>query len=123
MRIIQYTWVNLDSQKELINIHLSENEGARFWLSVRKNLKQGGVEYVFIACLDGLKGFPDAIGAVYPKLVIYNSVRYLFIILEIIAKLIQLSSHKLVLMGYFLPHFSSNSSWFTTIAFLPYSLT
>ncbi len=46
---------------------LSETEGAKFWLSVLTELQTRGLEDIFIACVDGLKGFPDAIEAVYPK--------------------------------------------------------
>lgn len=46
---------------------ISENEGAKFWLSVLTELKNRGLEDIFICCVDGLKGFPEAIEAVYPK--------------------------------------------------------
>ena len=45
----------------------SENEGARFWLSVVTELKNRGVKDIFWACIDGLKGFPEVIEAVFPK--------------------------------------------------------
>ena len=48
-------------------MYLSENEGAKFWVSVLSDLKQRGVEDILVACVDGLKGFPEAIEAVYPK--------------------------------------------------------
>ena len=44
---------------------MTENEGAKFWLSVLTELKNRGVQDILIACVDGLKGFPDAINAVY----------------------------------------------------------
>ena len=59
--------VNMTGQKELLGLWLSENEGAKFWLSVLTELKNRGVKDVFVACVDGLTGFPDAIGAVFPK--------------------------------------------------------
>jgi transposase-like protein len=59
--------VNIHGQKELLGLWISENEGAKFWLSVLTELKNRGVKDVFIACVDGLTGFPDAIGAVFPK--------------------------------------------------------
>ncbi len=59
--------VNLDGQKELLGIWISQNEGAKFWLSVLTELKNRGVEDILIACIDGLTGFPDAIESVYPK--------------------------------------------------------
>ena len=46
---------------------LSENEGAKFWLGVLKELQNRGVKEILIACVDGLKGFPDAISAAYPQ--------------------------------------------------------
>jgi putative transposase len=58
---------NMAGQKELLGLWLSENEGAKFWLSVLTELKNRGVKDVFVACVDGLTGFPDAIGAVFPK--------------------------------------------------------
>jgi putative transposase len=59
--------VNVDGEKELLGIWISEHEGAKFWLSVLTDLKNRGVEDILIACVDGLTGFPDAIEAVYPK--------------------------------------------------------
>ncbi len=59
--------INREGKKDLIGIYLSENEGAKFWLSVLTDLKQRGIEDVLIACIDGLKGFPEAIEAVFPK--------------------------------------------------------
>lgn len=58
--------VNLDGQKELLGMWLSENEGAKFWLGVLTELQNRGVKDILIACVDGLKGFPDAINTVYP---------------------------------------------------------
>ena len=46
---------------------ISEHEGAKFWLSVLTELKNRGIKDVFVACVDGLTGFPDAIAAVFPK--------------------------------------------------------
>lgn len=59
--------VNMDGQKELLGIWISQNEGAKFWLNVLTELKNRGVEDILIACVDGLTGFPDAIEAVYPQ--------------------------------------------------------
>lgn len=59
--------ISREGKKDLIGIYLSENEGAKFWLSVLTDLKQRGVEDILIACIDGLKGFPEAIEAVFPK--------------------------------------------------------
>ncbi len=59
--------VNMEGQKELLGMWLSENEGAKFWLSVITELQNRGVKDILIACIDGLKGFPDAIQTVFPK--------------------------------------------------------
>ena len=58
--------VNLEGQKELLGMWLSENEGAKFWLGVLTELQNRGVKDILIACVDGLKGFPDAINTVFP---------------------------------------------------------
>ncbi len=59
--------VNMEGQKELLGMWIAGNEGAKFWLYVVTELKNRGVEDIFIACVDGLKGFPDAINSVFPK--------------------------------------------------------
>jgi len=59
--------ITREGKKDLIGIYLSENEGTKFWLSVLTDLKQRGVEDILIACIDGLKGFPQAIESVFPK--------------------------------------------------------
>lgn len=59
--------VTLEGRKELLGLWLSENEGAKFWLSVLTELKNRGVKDVLIACVDGLTGFPEAIAAAFPR--------------------------------------------------------
>jgi transposase-like protein len=59
--------LNLQGKKEILGIHLSESEGANYWLTVLTELQNRGVEDILIACIDGLTGFPDAIAAVFPK--------------------------------------------------------
>ncbi|PCI49007.1 MAG: IS256 family transposase [Oceanospirillales bacterium] len=59
--------VNMEGHKELLGLWLSENEGAKFWLNVLTELQNRGVKDILIACVDGLKGFPDAINTVYPE--------------------------------------------------------
>ena len=59
--------INTEGQKELMGMWIAENEGAKFWLSVLTELQNRGVEDILIACVDGLKGFPDAINAVFPQ--------------------------------------------------------
>jgi transposase-like protein len=58
--------VNIEGHKELLGMWISENEGAKFWLNVLTELQNRGVKDILIACVDGLKGFPDAINTVYP---------------------------------------------------------
>ena len=58
--------VNLEGHKELLGLWLSENEGAKFWLNVLTELQNRGLKDILIACIDGLKGFPEAINAVFP---------------------------------------------------------
>ncbi len=59
--------VNMQGTKEVLGLWASENEGAKFWLGVVTELKNRGVRDIFIACVDGLKGFPEAIETIYPK--------------------------------------------------------
>jgi putative transposase len=59
--------VNLHGLKELLGIWIEETEGAKFWLKIITELKNRGVKDIFIACVDGLKGLPEAIEAVFPK--------------------------------------------------------
>ena len=58
--------VNMEGKKELLGLWMAQNEGAKFWLSVLTELKSRGLQDILIACVDGLKGFPDAIAAQYP---------------------------------------------------------
>lgn len=59
--------INMDGEKEVLGLWLAQTEGAKFWLQVVTELRNRGVQDIFIACVDGLKGFPDAIEAVFPK--------------------------------------------------------
>ena len=59
--------INLDGEKELLGLWMAQTEGAKFWLSVVTELKNRGLQDILIACVDGLKGFPEAIEAVYPQ--------------------------------------------------------
>jgi transposase-like protein len=59
--------VKLDGRKEILGLYLSESEGANFWLQVLTDLHNRGIEDILIASVDGLKGFPDAINAIYPN--------------------------------------------------------
>ncbi len=59
--------VNLNGKKELLGLWLAESEGAKFWLQVLTDLKNRGLNDIFVACVDGLAGFPEAIRAAYPQ--------------------------------------------------------
>src|SRR5215212_9840575 len=59
--------VRADGSKEILGLWLEQNEGAKFWLRVMNEIKNRGVEDVLIAVVDGLKGFPEAITAVFPQ--------------------------------------------------------
>ena len=58
--------INLEGKKEVLGVWIGENEGAKFWLKVCTELKNRGVNDILIACIDGLKGFPEAITSVFP---------------------------------------------------------
>ncbi|WP_032060363.1 IS256 family transposase, partial [Acinetobacter baumannii] len=68
----------------LLGMWIAQTEGAKFWLSVMTELKNRGVQDILVACVDGLKGFPDAIASVYPHTdiqlcivhVVRNSLRF-----------------------------------------------
>lgn len=56
----------MDGRKDLLGLWIGESEGAKFWLGVLTELKNRGVQDILIACVDGLKGFPEAIRVLYP---------------------------------------------------------
>jgi putative transposase len=62
--------VNMDGVKDVLGLWAADNEGAKLWLKVLTELKNRGVEDIFIACVDGLKGFPDAIELMFPKAIV-----------------------------------------------------
>ncbi len=76
--------VNLEGQKELLGMWLAQTEGAKFWFSVLTELQNRGIKDIFIACVDGLTGLPEAIETVYPQTrvqlcmvhLVRNSLRY-----------------------------------------------
>ena len=73
-----------EGKKELLGMYISKSEGANFWLGVLTDLQNRGVQDILIACVDGLKGFPDAIASVFPQTTVQlcivhqirNSVKY-----------------------------------------------
>jgi putative transposase len=71
-RVAQHTiyvaiGVNLEGHKELLGLWLSESEGAKFWLSCLTDLKNRGLSDIFVACIDGLSGFAEAVHTAYPR--------------------------------------------------------
>ncbi len=76
--------IDIEGHKELLGMWIAHNEGAKFWLSVLTELKNRGMKDILIACIDGLKGFPEAIESIYPDTdiqlcivhMIRNSVRF-----------------------------------------------
>ena len=59
--------ITMEGEKEVLGLWLAQSEGAKFWLQVVTELRNRGVQDILIACVDGLKGFPDAIEAVFPQ--------------------------------------------------------
>jgi transposase-like protein len=59
--------IDKEGRKDLLGMYISKSEGANFWLSVLTDLQNRGVKDILIACIDGLKGFPDAIRSVFPE--------------------------------------------------------
>lgn len=77
--------IDLEGKKDILGIWIGDAEGAKFWLKVCTELQNRGVQDIFIACIDGLKGLPDAIKAVFPQVeiqlciihMIRNSIKYI----------------------------------------------
>ena len=76
--------INMAGRKDILGLYVGHKEGANFWLSVLNDLKERGIEDILIACVDGLKGFPEAINTIFPQTEIQlcivhqirNSLRY-----------------------------------------------
>ena len=58
--------INMEGKKEALGFYISETEGAKFWMNVLTDIRNRGVKDIFIACMDGLTGFPEAVRAIYP---------------------------------------------------------
>jgi putative transposase len=69
--------VRSDGAKEILGLWIETNEGAKFWLKVMNELKNRGLEDILIAVVDGLKGFPDAINAVFPETTVQTCIVHL----------------------------------------------
>ena len=66
--------VNMEGQRELLGIYVSESESASFWLSVMQDLQLRGVEDMLIACTDNLKGFSEAISSIFPQTIVQSCI-------------------------------------------------
>jgi putative transposase len=69
--------INMDGEKSVLGLWTNSSEGAKFWMSVLTNLKNRGMKDAFIICTDGLKGFPDAIEAVFPSALVQTCIVHL----------------------------------------------
>jgi putative transposase len=69
--------INMDGDREVLGMWFQANEGAKFWMQVLNDLKQRGVRDILICCVDGLKGFPEAIEAIYPQTTVQTCIVHL----------------------------------------------
>jgi putative transposase len=69
--------INIDGEREVLGMWFQANEGAKFWMQVLTDLKQRGVQDILIACVDGLKGFPEAIEALFPRTTVQTCIVHL----------------------------------------------
>jgi putative transposase len=69
--------IGMDGDREVLGMWFQANEGAKFWMQVLSELKQRGVQDILIACVDGLKGFPEAIEAMFPKTTVQTCIVHL----------------------------------------------
>jgi putative transposase len=69
--------VTLEGDRDVLGLWFQDTEGAKFWMQVLTDLKQRGVEDILICCVDGLKGFPEAIEAIYPKTTVQTCIVHL----------------------------------------------
>ena len=69
--------INLDGDREVLGMWFQDTEGAKFWMQILSELKQRGVQDILICCVDGLKGFPEAIEAVFPLTTVQTCIVHL----------------------------------------------
>ena len=69
--------INMDGERDVLGMWFQANEGAKFWMQILTDLKQRGVQDILIACVDGLKGFPEAIEAIYPATTVQTCIVHL----------------------------------------------
>ena len=66
--------ITMDGQREVLGMWFQETEGAKFWMQVLAGLRQRGVQDILICCVDGLKGFPEAIETIFPETVVQTCI-------------------------------------------------
>ena len=69
--------INMEGEKSVLGLWVSGNEGAKYWMAVLTNLKNRGMKDAFVICTDGLKGFPEAIEAVFPDTLVQTCIVHL----------------------------------------------
>ena len=76
--------INMEGKKELLGIRTGKNEGSKFWLQIVTELRNRGVQKIYVPCVNRLKGFPEAINSIFPETIVQlcivhmirNSVKY-----------------------------------------------
>ena len=66
--------INMDGLKDVLGLYIGENEGAKFWLQVLTELKNRGLDDIFVLCADGLKGLPESVGTTFPQAIFQTCV-------------------------------------------------
>lgn len=66
--------VNIEGKKELLGIWIGKNEGSKFWMQIITELKNRGIEQIYVACVYGLKGFPEEIGSIFPNTIVQRCI-------------------------------------------------
>lgn len=66
--------VNIEGRKEVLGMWITKSEGAKFWMQVINEIKNRGVNKIYVACVDGLQGFPDAINSIFPKTIVQSCI-------------------------------------------------
>lgn len=69
--------ISVEGERDVLGMWFQETEGAKFWMQVLSDLKQRGVQDILVCCVDGLKGFPEAIEAIYPNTVVQTCIVHL----------------------------------------------
>ena len=69
--------MTMEGERDVLGMWFQDNEGAKFWMQVLNDLKQRGVRDILIGCVDGLKGFPEAIEAIFPETTVQTCIVHL----------------------------------------------